>query len=185
MSPLRLFFAIDINEEVRHALTQLISQLRAEVWGKKVHWVKPKNLHITLRFIGQCDAGKIPALVLAVQQAISDTKPFSVELDKVCLLPSTMNSHAIILNMIPSKELFTLAGAVETAVTTLGFSAEKRPYFPHITLARIKKKTIPSITKKIVPSANTIGVDKIVLLNSEDGERDKSYKLLKTINFQE
>ena len=57
----RLFLAIQLPESIRHDLTRL----REEIPGCR--WVLDENLHLTLRFLGDCDHNKRARLSVALQ----------------------------------------------------------------------------------------------------------------------
>ena len=52
---MRVFIAIDIDEKTRAAIADVQRQLNAKVDIKKgdVKWVEPKNIHLTLKFLGE------------------------------------------------------------------------------------------------------------------------------------
>src|SRR5258708_20454085 len=48
---MRLFVALEITSSVRENLAALIDNLRAV--APQAKWVRPENLHVTLKFIGE------------------------------------------------------------------------------------------------------------------------------------
>ncbi len=75
--PLRLFFAVELNSELRQALSQLIDELKQEPWGHRVRWVHPENLHVTLRFLGTTNPEKTSELAKHAHSAINKIRTFS------------------------------------------------------------------------------------------------------------
>ena len=56
---MRLFVALEIPSAVRDNLATLMGELRAADAApakSKARWVRPENLHVTLKFIGYVDA---------------------------------------------------------------------------------------------------------------------------------
>ena len=53
---MRTFIAIELSKEIKDALGELESQLKSS--GADVKWVKPENIHITLKFLGEIEPGK-------------------------------------------------------------------------------------------------------------------------------
>ena len=72
----RTFIAVEISSEVRSRAARLISQLEAT--GANVRWVKPEQMHLTLKFLGDVDLREIPEVCAAVSQATADVPPFSL-----------------------------------------------------------------------------------------------------------
>ena len=52
---MRVFIAIDLDEQIRKALGNLQTELRSKVDIKKgdAKWVNPENIHLTLKFLGE------------------------------------------------------------------------------------------------------------------------------------
>ncbi len=54
---MRLFVAIEIPDEVRRNLAVLLREFRAI--SPETKWVRPENLHLTLKFLGETDPVKL------------------------------------------------------------------------------------------------------------------------------
>jgi 2'-5' RNA ligase len=57
---MRLFVALGVPSAVRKAFAALIESLRAI--SPQVRWVRPENLHVTLKFIGEIPEAKLAAI---------------------------------------------------------------------------------------------------------------------------
>ena len=57
MSKIRTFIAIDIPEEIRNEIARLQPTLKE--LGGRVSWTKPKNIHLTLKFLGDTEENLI------------------------------------------------------------------------------------------------------------------------------
>ena len=78
----RLFVACELSEHVRAAVADLIGKLRDESEGA-VRWVDPRSLHVTLKFLGEAPERRIPAIKVALQEAVVRHSPFDLELDGI------------------------------------------------------------------------------------------------------
>ena len=125
----RLFFALWTDEELRRRLRERIDRRlilrdgRPEPIG---------NLHVTLVFIGDVEAGCVPAVERAVA-GIPGTA-FELSLERVGYW-----GRPRILWLGPREvppPLYALVGDLRAAAEACGFAAETRPYLPHMTLAR-------------------------------------------------
>ena len=58
---MRLFIAIDIDERIRKALSDLQRRLQSEADIKKsdAKWVRPDAIHLTLKFLGEVEDEKV------------------------------------------------------------------------------------------------------------------------------
>ncbi len=182
--PLRIFFAIELNDELRQALSQLIDELKREPWGNRVNWVYPENLHVPLRFLGTTDPTLIPTLVEDTHEATKKIAPFPLQLHNIRFFPSPTAPRAIAADIIPATELFELANVLEKVSVSLGFTPETKPYLSHLTLGRIAHHHAPSLREELKLNTRPMEVDEIVLLNSEKTESNQTYTPLEYISLQ-
>ena len=123
----RMFVAVWPPED---ALRELVAMPRPAVDG--LRWTKPERLHVTLRFLGQCDEADIrDALATAdLPEARATLGPRVKRLGRGVL-------------MIPVRGLDDLAAAVEAAIAPLGLPPPDHPFTGHLTVARFKHKPPP------------------------------------------
>jgi 2'-5' RNA ligase len=143
--PLRVFFAVELNAELRRALSQLMDELKQEPWGHRVKWIFPENLHVTLRFLGIIDPTLIPTLVKHTSKATAKIQTFPLQLHNIRFFPSPTAPRAIATDIIPTSELFELANTLEMVAANFGFTPETKPYLPHLTLGRIVHQHAPNL----------------------------------------
>jgi RNA 2',3'-cyclic 3'-phosphodiesterase len=182
--PLRLFFAVELNSELRQALSQLIDELKQEPWGHRVRWVHPENLHVTLRFLGSTSPEKISELAKHAHNAINKIEPFPLQLHNIRFFPSPTAPRAIAADIIPTSELFELANALEEVASNLGFTPETKPYLPHLTLGRIIHHHAPNLREELNLNTSPMIVKEIVLFNSKKTEYSQTYTPLEYISLQ-
>lgn len=182
--PLRLFFAVELNSELRQALSQLIDELKQEPWGHRVRWVHPENLHVTLRFLGSTSPEKISELAKHAHNGINKIEPFPLQLHNIRFFPSPTAPRAIAADIIPTSELFELANALEEVASNLGFTPETKPYLPHLTLGRIIHHHAPNLREELNLNTSPMIVKEIVLFNSKKTEYSQTYTPLEYISLQ-
>lgn len=78
---MRLFVAIDLEEEIKDKLTDIIASLRKE--DVEVKWVERENLHITLKFLGEVREENVKAIEDSVEGVIKNMKKFKISLEGV------------------------------------------------------------------------------------------------------
>lgn len=129
---MRLFIALDIPAEVRERLDQYVDRVRR--LAPDARWARIESLHITLKFIGEVKDAKLEEIesVLAPIKA----SPFQVEFQDIGFFPTPRSARVFWAGVHALEALPQLATAVETAVEQVGVAREKRPYHPHLTLAR-------------------------------------------------
>ena len=132
---MRLFIAVDISDEARSAAAAHIAELRRRYLGVKVSWVRPENLHITVKFLGETPKDKIDGIKEALAAAAAAIRPFEIQLSK----PGSFGKKVLFINTADEGgALKAVHGRVEAALDPLGFDRENREFRPHITIARIR-----------------------------------------------
>ncbi|MBF0325361.1 MAG: RNA 2',3'-cyclic phosphodiesterase [Alphaproteobacteria bacterium] len=126
---IRLFVALSLPD----ALAERLAAMAGGV--PEARWSEARNLHITLRFIGEVDeaqAADIDAALLGVRAAA-----FSLGLEGLGTFGGRV-AHTLWAGVERVPALFHLQERVEAAMGRAGLVAEGRKYTPHVTLARCK-----------------------------------------------
>lgn len=137
---MRLFIAIEISPEVRAALAALLKELRAI--APQVKWVRPENMHLTLKFLGETDSPKLTA-VRAALSAIRSNAAVTFRFRGLGFFPNAKRARVFWAGMEASANLPALAAEIDQAMHKLGFPLEDRPFTPHLTLARLQPPGLP------------------------------------------
>ena len=150
---MRLFIAIHFSEEIKSTLLQGIRDLRGQ--ASRGNFTRPENLHMTLAFIGETEN------VAAVRKAMNQwkVKPF----------PLTIGGSGRFGDLWwagteKNPALFDLAEGLKESLREEGFAIEKRPFKPHITLARQVEAHQP--IRLNIPKT-TMTVDHMSLMRSD------------------
>jgi 2'-5' RNA ligase len=133
----RLFVALQIPASIRDDYAALIDDLRgldAKAAKKKPKWVRPENLHVTLKFIGHTEPAKLDSIRTALANVHSAAE---IRLHFLNIFPNANRPRVIWGGMEVSENLAPLALAIDQQIAMLGFPAEDRSFTPHLTLARL------------------------------------------------
>lgn len=138
---MRLFLALEISAAIRGAIESLIRELKTldDSWK----WVRAENLHVTLKFLGEVAAGKLPEIVEALRRPPT-AGPVSLKFRGLGFFPNERRPRVLWVGTDSPQSLAGLAASVEAALANVGFSREEREFTPHLTLARSKQGTISS-----------------------------------------
>ena len=142
----RLFVALQIPDSIRNDYVKLIDDLRrfdAKAAPKKPKWVRPENLHVTLKFVGHTDPAKLDSIRAALVK-VRSPQEVHLHFRNIGFFPSAKRPRVIWGGMESSENLAPLAHAVDEQIATLGFPAEERAFTPHLTLARLDPPEISS-----------------------------------------
>jgi 2'-5' RNA ligase len=134
----RLFVALEIPSAVRDGFGALIQELRAadaSFSKNRARWVRPENLHVTLKFIGHVDSGKLDAIRAALVE-VRLGSPVEVGFRGLGFFPNGKRPRVFWAGIEASPNLAPLAAEVDARLARLGIPRETREFAPHLTLAR-------------------------------------------------
>lgn len=134
----RIFLAINLTAEIKNSIAAHVQQLRAE-WPKAtISWVRAKNLHLTVRFLGEVPSGKLNEVARAVEDAVIGTSPFEVEIAGTGAFPSRGTPRVLWVGIGASSPLSRLHENVERELAAVGFPREGKTFRPHLTVGRVR-----------------------------------------------
>jgi len=136
----RLFVALEIPAAVRDNLAALIKDLRSlssRLADKRPRWVRPENLHVTLKFIGEVAPGKLDG-IQGVLSAIRSNAPVEMHFHGVGFFPDGNDPRVLWAGLEATPNLPSLAADIDRALETQGVAREQRSYTAHLTLARFE-----------------------------------------------
>ena len=134
----RLFVACEVPEETRQAITEVIEVLRARS-GTAVRWIRPEGIHVTLKFLGEVPVKQLPAIKLAVHEAVMVSSPFELEFSNIGTFGGREGLRIMWVGIAGDVlRLEKLVRDVNAALGVVGFQAERRPFRPHLTLGRVR-----------------------------------------------
>ncbi len=132
----RAFVALRLAPEVERAIAELVEELRP--FGPGVSWLRPANLHLTLRFLGAAvPSVMLPPLAMGLAELASAAGPFSVVARGIGAFPNLAHPRVLWIGL-EGDELVRLAARVEAATQAAGLGPETRSYSPHLTIGRVK-----------------------------------------------
>lgn len=134
----RLFVACEVPDDVREAIANVITQLR-ERSGNAVRWLRPEGIHVTLKFLGEVPQKKLPAIKIAIQEAVLRHHPFNLEVANIGSFGGREGLRIMWVGVAGDVlRLEALARDVNRALSVVGFEPERRPFRPHLTLGRVR-----------------------------------------------
>lgn len=134
---MRLFVAVEIPAAVRDNLAALIEELRAESASSRnsAKWVRPENLHVTLKFIGHIDDAKLEVIRASLAQVRSGCA-VDISFCGLGFFRGDKRPRVFWAGMKASANLAALASDIDKRLELLGVPRETREFAPHLTLAR-------------------------------------------------
>ena len=171
----RSFIAIELPEEVISGLHQLQAELKS-AGHTFVKWVAPGGIHLTLKFLGNISPRKVAEITKVMERASQEVSAFQLEIGGLGAFPSLGQPRVLWLGIGGEVDkLVDLQQRIDAGLVPLGFAHEKRPFAPHLTLARLREGTSPrerrnfgeSVMKTPLEFNYAIAVDSLSLMRSQ------------------
>lgn len=179
----RYFIAVPIAEDIRATAVKLQEFLRNNN-SVKITYVKPENLHITLKFLGELPEKRIEKTIEIVSQIALHYAMFTLESCQIGFFPKAENARVVFWEMNDNEnKLKNLANTIEKELAKKGFEKEKK-ISPHLTLGRIKYPIKQQIQVSKAPYMK-MEVNRIIVFQSFLYPEGPIYKHVSIFQLQE
>ncbi len=176
----RAFISVDIEpgEELVSVLKELVSS------GADLKVVKPRLMHMTLKFLGDIEEDAVEEIHARMAQAASSEKPFAVRLRGMGAFPSMSNIRVVWVGIDDAAVLGRIANSLDVLLAELGFGRDRKGFSPHVTVARARSgRRIGAVQEIIRRNAVTeygeYRVDRILLKKSVLGPEGPTYSTVR------
>ena len=166
---IRLFIAIDLPEAVKTVLLETAVQMGQQLPNKAVRWVRPEQMHLTLRFLGDTAVSQLPNLQDELTQLAYQHPPFRLHLKDVGAFPNRKRPRVVWVGLDGDLPVLQkMQAELEDRVLQLGWSREKRPFSPHVTLGRVKDaRQVGALNWDVKLAEMDFGITAVQLVQSE------------------
>ncbi|OIP01679.1 MAG: 2'-5' RNA ligase [Bacteroidetes bacterium CG2_30_33_31] len=182
----RLFIAINFsdNQDINLHFLKLKNLLK----NNKIAWIKPENMHLTIKYIGSMPSEKIENMINLMEESLDKRKSFLLEFDKIGIFGSSYNPRVIWIGFKECHILNEIAENIKSNFVKLGISYDRQNFVPHITIGRINKIESKQYFQKVISDNRQINcspvlVNKIILYESILQKNGPEYQILKTIEL--
>ncbi|MEM7202834.1 MAG: RNA 2',3'-cyclic phosphodiesterase [Planctomycetota bacterium] len=150
-----------------------LARTRAEV-----RWVRPVNVHLTVKFIGDVARERIDAVVAALREV--RFAPFALGIDGLGQFPPRGRPRVLWAGVGGDvRALTALAEAIDDRLAALGFARETRPFRAHVTLGRVRGPgglaALPAALQRLAARTAPEPVAQFVLFASEQRPEGPRY----------
>jgi RNA 2',3'-cyclic 3'-phosphodiesterase len=186
----RLFVATPLDDAARAAVVALVDDVRAAADAvaheprSEVRWVRMDGLHLTIRFLGATEPGRVADVVGVVDEVASSASPFPVTLAGAGAFPSPARPRTLWLGVDRGQsELAAIAAGIDEALVSRGWPHDDRAFRAHLTLARADgRREGPFVARMLRERAEafdaTFSADRIVLFESITGGGPARYAVV-------
>lgn len=181
---MRLFTGISLPPGIREEIDAYVASMSALVKGVK--WVEVDNFHITLRFIGEVEKERVPALREGLKRASAGKNPFVISLATLGAFPSFSYPRVYWIGVDEGQEMVrSLHDDISDELKKVGFDPEGKKFHPHVTIGRVRKSTSEN---RLLPERTHIGAftaKDFCLFKSTITKKGPIYDIIEKIEFKE
>ncbi len=184
---MRLFVGVELDDRVRAAAAEAIGELRARLKRSHVdvtaRFVEPENLHVTVWFIGEATDDRAAQIQQTLRAAFS-TRTFDLAVRGCGAFPPSGSPRVFWLGITTGADsMVRLYDEVKDRLTGIGFEPEKRPYSPHITIARVKEvkgpgRAVREVLEAVPADCGACRVEAVTLFRSHLSPKGSRYEPL-------
>ena len=167
---LRAFVAVEMPVPVREALEEVQSGLKQ--LNIRARWVRPENIHLTLKFLGNIPAGHVPSIGEVLRVVARAHGRFSLAAAGVGVFPDMRRPKVIWVGLTSRPEALTpLQQDLDGRLAALGFPREAKSFRGHLTIGRFRAEGLPgpvadAVKRYAAVPFGTFAVEEIILLKS-------------------
>jgi RNA 2',3'-cyclic 3'-phosphodiesterase len=149
MEVIRAFIAVDLSPEVERSLEQVLGQLQQSLRGGAVRWVPSKNIHLTLKFLGDVSVKNLDLLKDILSSEAVKYSPFEISAAELGAFPSIQRARVIWVGVKAPPTLAQLQHEIDVETAHLGYPPDERKFSPHLTLGRVARNASPEDSRRI------------------------------------
>jgi len=168
------FIAVPLTAEARQAIRRFADDASSSLPFRT--WVHEQDYHITLAFLGDVPPEKMNPLREAMTAVAARCVPFSLRLAGLGTFGERTAPRIFWQGVKAEEMLAALRSDVYEACGALGFSLDRRPFAPHITIARKWQGAEPfrPETLRSLPAASAVfSVPEMVLYRTNMDQTPK------------
>jgi 2'-5' RNA ligase len=185
---IRSFIAVELPDDVLSAVSRVQGQLKS--YGFRTKWVRPANIHVTLKFLGDIDSGTIDAIASAMVSAADGCVPISLSAKGIGVFPNTKRPRVLWAGLTGEVNLLIdLQRKLDDRLSDIGFAKERRSFKGHLTLGRFKARVNSSeITRALTEfedfETQSFMARELILFKSELRPSGAVYSKLEGISLE-
>lgn len=133
---MRCFISVNLSDDVRMSIQRVVDDLRQQ--SRAVRWVPAENLHLTLKFLGEVEEGKVDEIRHLLPAVCRKYPSFGIALRGAGVFPNLHRPRVVWIGIDAPGALADLAGEIDETLAGLGFEREQRAFTPHLTIGRVR-----------------------------------------------
>jgi 2'-5' RNA ligase len=189
---IRSFVAVLLDEGLRERVAAVGERLRPLV--RAVAWVPPRNLHVTLQFLGGQSEERLQEAEAALAEAAAESAPVDVTFHGIGAFPGLERPRILWVGLAQGAlDVRRLQARVAAALAARGFPREERPWHPHLTIGRVfderrwRREAGPELQSALARAAattfGTMRIAEVALMRSDLSRAGARYTLWRALSL--
>jgi 2'-5' RNA ligase len=159
---IRTFIALELPPEV----ISLLHRVQQDLKRLNIHarWVRPENIHLTIKFLGDTPTGAVDRIGAEMADAAGEFAPISLAVKGLGVFPGIKRPRVVWVGIDgDTQALLALQNRLEEQLGGFGFPREKRAFKAHLTLGRIKNAVNPEIVRQMLNEFTDLSSEDFIL----------------------
>ena len=184
---IRTFIALELPPAVISLLHKVQQDLKR--MNIRARWVRPENIHLTLKFLGDINPGDIEKIGTAMVGAAIEFPPVTLTVRGIGVFPRIKRPRVIWMGLGGDiRSLLALQSRLELELAETQFPKDKRSFKAHLTLGRIKQPVNPAVIRQMIGEyaslkSDEFTCDQVFLIKSDLKPSGAVYSKLKQTDF--
>jgi len=183
---IRSFLAIELTENLRDSLEALIIKMDSPAFD--VRWVRPENVHLTLRFLGEVTGEELLRVSSAAQRTAEQAEPFQMVLFGLGAFPTRGSPRVVWVGVQDPVPVVALERNLSDELERSGWPPPDKPFRAHLTVGRVKSPRGKDRLRRLLEengeaSVGQVRVEHMALIKSELRPAGPIYNTLNRFHF--
>jgi RNA 2',3'-cyclic 3'-phosphodiesterase len=182
---IRAFIAFPLPELIATRIADIQERLKS--YRLPVRWVRPENVHLTLKFLGEISVSTIDGIGEVIEDTVRECSPLILYTKGLGVFPGIKKPRILWTGISGDiNPLSEIQANLEINMEKKGFSKENRPFKSHLTLGRVKGDIHPEKLFDILRSfsdftSGSFEAKELILYQSELQPSGALYTKLQTV----
>ena len=142
MGLLRAFIACELSGSLQDAIQAASAQLRAGLGPTLVRWVPIRNVHLTLKFLGDVSSSSLDMIASSLTVEAARHEAFDMLVEGSGAFPNLRRPRVLWVGLTAPPGLGLLHRDVDAATARLGYKSEDRAFTPHLTIGYVRPNAL-------------------------------------------
>ena len=194
---IRVFVAAPIPQPAKLVLSKVIESLAGKI-PVGVRWVNPDGIHLTIKFLGDIAPAGVAGITEAMSRAAAQVSRFQIRLWGLGTFPNATSPNQRRPRVLwvgvegDLARLRELQEITENELASLGYTRDRRPFNPHLTLGRVRDRVSEQTRRGIGPAVSSEElegsepwlVESVELIQSNLGPGGATYSTLANVSLK-